>query len=261
MEVGSVLKDRYVLESVIGRGGMGVVFKARDLRREEAQDRNPYIAVKILNDEFRRHPESLKALQRESRKAQDLAHPNIVTVFDFDRDGAIVYMTMEYLEGYSLDKCFKDPSFDGMPLSEAYPLIAGLGSALSYAHDKGIVHSDFKPGNTFLTNEGEIKVFDFGIARAAKLPGDKSGEMTLFDPGSLGALTPAYASREMIEGEEPDPRDDTLSTSARHPRLTTRGLSRRRSRALADAIGGACSADWRSIAVTDRQTCRNLLMT
>jgi serine/threonine protein kinase len=255
MEVGSVLKDRYVLESVIGRGGMGVVFKARDLRREEAQDRNPYIAVKILNDEFRRHPESLKALQRESRKAQDLAHPNIVTVFDFDRDGAIVYMTMEYLEGYSLDKCFKDPSFDGMPLSEAYPLIAGLGSALSYAHDKGIVHSDFKPGNTFLTNEGEIKVFDFGIARAAKLPGDKSGEMTLFDPGSLGALTPAYASREMIEGEEPDPRDDIYALACvayelltgRHP-FDKRPASEAYDKGLVPApIKGISRRNWRGM--------------
>jgi len=208
MQPGSILKDRYVLETIIGRGGMGVVFKARDLRREEAQDRNPYIAVKILNDEFRRHPESLKALQRESRKAQDLAHPNIVTVFDFDRDGQTVYMTMEFLEGQSLDRLTKDPTFDGMPFKEAYLLIEGLGHALGYAHRKGVVHSDFKPANTFLTQEGVIKVFDFGIARAAKLPGQKSGDMTLFDPGSLGALTPAYASCEMIEGQEPDARDD-----------------------------------------------------
>ena len=208
MQAGSILKDRYVLETVIGRGGMGVVFKAKDMRREEAQDRNPYIAVKILNDEFRRHPESLKALQRESRKAQNLAHPNIVTVFDFDRDGATVYMTMEVLEGQSLDRITKGAGFDGMPMSEAYPLIEGLGLALGYAHRKGIVHSDFKPANAFLTNDDVIKVFDFGIARAAKLPGDKSGEMTLFDPATLGALTPAYASCEMLDGEEPDARDD-----------------------------------------------------
>ncbi len=208
MQPGSLLKDRYVLETIIGRGGMGVVFKARDLRREEAQDRNPHIAVKILNDEFRRHPESLKALQRESRKAQDLAHPNIVTVFDFDRDGQTVYMTMEFLEGQSLDRLVKDATFGGMSFKEAYPLIEGLGRALGYAHRKGVVHSDFKPANTFLTKEGVIKVFDFGIARAAKLPGQQSGEITLFDPGSLGALTPAYASCEMIDGEEPDPRDD-----------------------------------------------------
>ena len=99
LERGAVLKGRFVLENVVGRGGMGVVFRAKDLRKEEAQDRDPYVAIKILNDEFRRHPESLKALQREARKSQALAHPNIVNVFDFDRDGATVYMTMEFLEG------------------------------------------------------------------------------------------------------------------------------------------------------------------
>ncbi len=255
MQPGSILKDRYVLETVIGRGGMGVVFKAKDLRREEAQDRNPYIAVKILNDEFRRHPESLKALQRESRKAQDLAHPNIVTVFDFDRDGPTVYMTMEFLEGQSLDRITKNASFDGMPLKEVYPLIQGLGRALAYAHAKGVVHSDFKPANTFLTKEGVIKVFDFGIARAAKLPGQQSGEMTLFDPGSLGALTPAYASCEMIDGEEPDPRDDIYALACltyelltgKHP-FGKRSAAEARDKGLAPAlIKGISRRNWRGL--------------
>jgi serine/threonine protein kinase len=255
MQPGSILKERYVLETVIGRGGMGVVFKAKDLRREEAQDRNPYIAVKILNDEFRRHPESLKALQRESRKAQDLAHPNIVTVFDFDRDGATVYMTMEYLEGQSLDRYAKDAAFEGMPLSEAYPLIEGLGRALAYAHAKSIVHSDLKPANAFLTKGGVIKVFDFGIARAAKLPGDKSGDMTLFDPGSLGALTPAYASCEMLDGEEPDARDDIYALACiayemltgRHP-YDKRPATDARDKGLALApIKGLSRRNWRGL--------------
>lgn len=208
LERGSVLKGRFVLENVVGRGGMGVVFRAKDMRKEEAQDRDPYVAIKILNDEFRRHPESLKALQREARKSQNLAHPNIVSVFDFDRDGATVYMTMEFLEGEALDRVIKSPQFEGMPLDEAYPIIKNLGNALSYAHGKGIVHSDFKPGNCFLTKSGVVKVFDFGIAQAAKIGVEATGEMTKFDAGTLGALTPAYASFEMIEGEQPDQRDD-----------------------------------------------------
>src|SRR5262249_20405666 len=103
-QAGDTIKDRFVLEEVIGKGGMGVVFRARDKRKEEAQDRHPYAALKVLNETFKRHPESLKALQREARKAQNLAHPNIVTVYDFDRDGANVYMVMELLEGEPLDK-------------------------------------------------------------------------------------------------------------------------------------------------------------
>ena len=85
LEQGMVVKERFVLERRLGEGGMGVVFKARDLRKEEARDRDPYVAIKFLNDEFRRRPEALMALQRETRRAQSLAHPNVVTVYDFDR--------------------------------------------------------------------------------------------------------------------------------------------------------------------------------
>ena len=223
--MGTVIKNRFVLESVLGRGGMGVVYKAKDLRKEEAQDRNPYVAVKILNEDFKRHPDSLKALQRESRKAQSLAHPNVVTVFDFDRDGGTVFMTMEYLEGESLDKFNKRHSGRGVPVPRALELIEGLSNGLAYAHHKGVVHSDFKPGNAFLTSEGLVKIFDFGIARAAKQTGAVAGEKTLFDAATLGALTPAYASCEMLEGKDPDPRDDVYALacvsyelfSGRHP--------------------------------------------
>ncbi len=197
-----------MLESIIGHGGMGIVFKAKDLRKEEAQDRNPYLAVKILNEEFKQHPESLKALQRESRKAQDLAHPNITTVFDFDRDGGNVFMTMEYMDGEPLDLFIKRHASRGLPPDRAIPLITDMSRGLAYAHDRGIIHSDFKPANAFLIKDGTVKVFDFGIARAAKRSEHDGGEKTLFDAGSLGALTPAYATVAMIEGDEPDRRDD-----------------------------------------------------
>lgn len=210
LEVGMVVKDRFLLEGVIGEGGMGFIFKAKDLRKEEAQDRNPYIAIKVLNESFKDHPEALKALQREARKSQDLSHPNIITVFDFDRDGDNVYMTMELMEGTPLDKFIKT-TLKEQPISvtEALRITQEMGLALAYAHSKNIVHSDFKPGNVFLQKDHSVKVFDFGIARASKqgLTGAQ-GEMTRFDAGTLGALTPAYASLEMMLGEEPDQRDD-----------------------------------------------------
>jgi serine/threonine protein kinase len=208
---GSIIKDRFVLEEELGRGGMGVVYKARDLRKEEAQDRNPYVAIKLLNDEFRRHPESLKALQRESRKAQHLAHANVVTVYDFDRDGATVFMVMELLEGKSLDRVIREHEETGLPVDKALRLTRDMCRAMAYAHEQGVVHSDFKPANAFLTKSGVVKVFDFGIARAAKRDHNATGSTTLFDPGTLGALTPTYASCEMIEGLEPDPRDDVYA--------------------------------------------------
>ncbi|HEV2539171.1 MAG TPA: bifunctional serine/threonine-protein kinase/formylglycine-generating enzyme family protein [Frateuria sp.] len=206
--VGMLLKGRFHLEREIGRGGMGVVFLARDERKVEARDRDPYVAVKVLNDEFRRHPDSLIALQRESRRSQSLAHDNIVRVYDFDKDRTIVFMTMEYVDGSDLKTLIRERAYNGMPLAKARPLLEGMAWALKRAHAAGVVHSDFKPGNVMVTREGVPKVFDFGIARAGKHMGEAVGEQTVFDAGTLGALTPAYASLEMIQGGEPTPSDD-----------------------------------------------------
>ena len=205
--VGDTLNGRFVLEECVGFGGMGTVYKALDLRKLEASDRNPYVAIKVLNVQFRGHPKSLIALQREAKKAQTLAHPNIVAVYDFDRDGATVYLTMEYLAGKPLSRTLRGQGFSGMPLAEALPIINGMGKALAYAHERGFVHCDFKPANVILTDNGHVKVIDFGIARVFQKP-EEDVEATVFDPGSLGALTPAYASPEMLEHLVPDPRDD-----------------------------------------------------
>jgi serine/threonine protein kinase len=204
---GSVVRDRFILVEELGRGGMGQVFKARDLRREEAQDRNPFIALKILNAEFSAHPDSFIALQREARRASMLAHPNVVTVYDFDRDGSRIYMTMEYLEGRPLDRYLSIEGADGCALPVAWPIIRGIGAALAYGHQKRIVHSDLKPGNIFICSDGTVKVLDFGISRLMRPVG--GADETVFDAGQrIGGLTPAYAALEMWSGEPPDPRDD-----------------------------------------------------
>lgn len=208
---GSVIKDRFVLEEKIGQGGMGTVFKARDRRKEEAQDRNPYVAIKVLNEDFKRHPRSLQALQREARKAQALQHPNIVTVYDFDRDGTNVYMVMELLEGEPLDRLIKRHKGVGLERPQALQIAREICKGIGYAHGQGIVHADFKPANAFLLNDGTVKIFDFGIARAVKHGTRNGGEYTTFDPGTLGALTPAYASREVALGQEPESGDDVYA--------------------------------------------------
>ncbi|WP_114999491.1 bifunctional serine/threonine-protein kinase/formylglycine-generating enzyme family protein [Xanthomonas campestris] len=206
--VGSLLKGRFLLERELGRGGMGVVYLARDERKVEARDRDPWLAVKLLSDEFRRHPDALVALQREARRSQKLAHDHIVRVYDFDKDRTLVFMTMEYIDGCDLKTLIREQAFNGMPLKQAWPLIDGMGRALIRAHAAGVVHSDFKPGNVMVTREGVAKVFDFGIARAGKHAADVAGEQTVFDAATLGALTPAYASLEMIRGQDPTPADD-----------------------------------------------------
>lgn len=216
LDVGDIIKERFKLLAVLGIGGMGKVFKGIDLLKEEARDKNPYVAIKLLNEDFKSHPEAFISLQRESSRQQKLAHPNIATVYDFDRiggPGTPVYITMELMEGQDLSAYIKKVvrKQGGLPFEEAFDLIRQLGLALEYAHNRRLVHSDFKPGNCFLCNDGTVKTLDFGIARAVKNPVTGETEKTLFDPGKLGALTPAYASLEMLEGEEPDTRDDTYA--------------------------------------------------
>jgi len=207
LDVGVVLKDRFVLKEKLGQGGMGAVFKALDLRKVEADDREPFVALKVLNQDFLDNPLFFIALQREAKRAQSLSHPNIVTVYDFDRDGAYVFMTMEYLQGRPLDSLIRDLPAVGMPFKKAWPLIQAMADALAYAHRKHIVHSDFKPGNVFITSQNEAKVLDFGIATAIPHPG-KDTDATVFNARDLGAMTPAYASLEQLREQPPDPRDD-----------------------------------------------------
>jgi hypothetical protein len=252
---GSTIKDRFVLEAEIGRGGMGTVFKARDLRKVEAQDDNPYVAIKILNEEFKRHPLALLCLQREARKAQLIAHPNIVTVYDFDRDGTDVYMVMELLEGESLDRVLRRLAGTGAELEEAFRITQEICQALSHAHALGIVHADFKPSNVFLTRTGAVKIFDFGIARAAKNGDAVGGDHTQFDPQTLGAHTPAYAGCEVIEGEEPDARDDLYAIACiayelltgRHPYKRMSGAAARMANLVATPPGRLSRRQWRAL--------------
>lgn len=256
----TLIKDRFELVNLLGSGGMGAVYRALDRRKVEANDSDPYLAVKLLNDDFRQHPDAFISLQREARKSQNLAHPNIVTVFDFDRDGDIVFMTMEYLDGTPLDKLIRQNAGKGLEKEQAEQILKDITAALIHAHSQRIVHSDFKPGNIFITKTKGAKVFDFGIARAVAggMQG-QSGEKTLFDAGSLGALTPAYASLEMLKGDEPCQSDDVYALgcvayelfAGRHPfnklpadkaqaqRLKpkrVKGLTRRQWRALEAAL-------------------------
>lgn len=255
---GCVIKNRFVLEREIGKGGMGVVFAAIDRRKEEAQDPNPLVALKVLSADFQRHPQSFIALQREARKAQTLAHPNVVTVFDFDRDGDVVYMTMELLKGRSLEAITREARDVGVAPQLALPIIRGIAEGLAYAHRKGFVHSDLKPANIFVTQEGTPKILDFGIARA--VPSSSADDRNdVFDAGSLGAYTEAYATHEMVEGRDPHPADDMYALGiiayellcGAHPFLrhsapsaqelgirpeSLRGLKRKHARAIAACL-------------------------
>lgn len=255
--IGSVIKDRFTLEKLLGRGGMGEVYLAIDKRKVEAQDKNPYVAFKVLGDSFKKHPQAFISMQREARKTQDLAHPNIVTVYDFDRQGDTAYITMEALSGKPMDEEIRS---EARPLTEAIDLITQCARGLAYAHQKGLVHSDLKPGNLFLTKEGTVKLLDFGIARAFKSGKDlKDGtsvkDDTVFDAGELGALTPAYASWEMIQGEEPHPSDDVYAMgliayellTGKHPFNKTMATNAMEQGLVPERVKGLTKQQWKAI--------------
>ncbi len=208
-----LINNRFRLEYLLGQGGMGVVYAARDLRKEELGDDDSRIAIKLLSEEVRHLPNALRMLQQECKKAQELAHPNVVTVYDFDRDGEVVYMTMELLAGKPLDKYLIDQKIAAtgqntpVDFSEPFSIITDIVQGLGYAHKQGIVHFDLKPGNIFITDDGTTKILDFGIARAIRASGKKMATDTS-GLGEMIALTPRYASLEMFRGEIPDLRDD-----------------------------------------------------
>lgn len=247
---GTTIKGRFVLQGKLGRGGMGTVYKARDLRKVEALDKDSYVAIKFLNPEFRTNSQALIALQREAKKAQALAHPNIVTVFDFDREGDLVYLTMEYLEGQTLEQLISTHSSRGLPTAAAVDITTHIGRGLAYAHNQGFAHADLKPSNIFITDNSVVKLLDFGIAQAVRAAGvgdpwhdSKTVDDTRFDPYSLGAITPNYASPEMLANEKPTPADDIFSLgcvmyallTGKHPFLDENG--RKLTSALAQANG------------------------
>jgi serine/threonine protein kinase len=237
---GDVLEDgRFTLVKELGHGGMGRVFKALDRNRKDFQDRHPYIALKLISEEFQSHPDARMALERETVRAQSLAHPNILTVFDFDYEGDHAYMTMELLEGQTLQDWLQDESASSASLALRWRIVRCIGAGLAYAHENGVVHSDLKPGNVFLCKSGAVKVMDFGIARPLRGVAGQT-ETTRFDAAErLGGLTPDYAPLEQWNREAPDPRDDIYAFgcvvyhlySGKHPfgRILSRtDLERRR---------------------------------
>ena len=197
--VGQVLGGRYLLEREIGRGGMGVVYLASD-----QQVRGETFAIKVLKPGILEHLEALELMREEVRKTRSLRDSNIVGVYSINVDSTDVFILMEYLEGKPLNELLDEEFGRGMPFTRAWPLIQDIGAALACAHDHNVIHSDLKPANVFVTS-GRAKLLDFGIARAAR--GRKQGA----DAAAIGALTPEYASCEMLEGLEPDPRDDIYS--------------------------------------------------
>jgi serine/threonine-protein kinase len=197
LSIGQLLGGRYRIERVLGEGGMGVVYLVTD-----EQVAGETFAVKLLKEALQ--AEALELLRGEVHRTRKLSHPNIVDVHSVNVDGQRLYVLMEYLEGRSMDVLLNEEFGRGMPFSHAWPIIEDVGAALGNAHDHNIIHNDLKPANVFVTTSGRTKLLDFGIARVSRGP-------LLRAHSGPRALTPQYASCEMLEGEEADPRDDIYS--------------------------------------------------
>lgn len=205
MAIGHVLRDRYVLENRLGSGGMGTVYRAHDRFRCDFPESERQVAIKILHEDLRSRPEVLTNLRREYSCTQTLSHKNIVRVYEIDRDGDVAFLTMELLEGKTLRAMMQQ--FHPLPVKRQYAwsIIRDIGAGLAHAHARHVIHGDLKPQNIFIMNSGEARILDFGTSsmRASQRASLERSIKT--DPT---ALTPAYASCELLDGEPADPRDD-----------------------------------------------------
>ena len=203
---GSVLRERFRLDEEVARGAMGVVYRATDLMKLEAGADDPQLAVKLVSPEIADNKITLRAFQNEVANTQHLSHPNIISVFELDRDNDQYFITMEWLAGQSLALLLDSSQGSALQPTQTYAIIEQLCDALIYAHEHNVVHADVKPGNVFLVETGEVKLIDFGIAHNEEELASSSAS----DSEAI-ALTPAYASCERLEEQLPTAQDDLYS--------------------------------------------------
>ena len=206
MEKDTLVQGRYRLIGLLGRGGMGEVWRAED----EALGRQ--VAVKCLRPGQAYRYESQARLQqerfrREARVAAGLQHPGVTVVHDFGADGGMPYLVMELLDGCDLGRVLDDAPGRRLPVTEAVRIARQIASALAYTHARDVIHRDLKPANLIRTTDGSVKICDFGIARL----GSAAGLTARFGSGGSPVGTPRYMSPEQINGGDLDARSDLYS--------------------------------------------------
>lgn len=197
MACGEVWNGRYRIERVLGVGGVSRVYQACDLLREQLGETDPWVAIKVLSDDLAKAPDASVLLHREFALTLRLHHPHVVRAHQFDLDVANrrAFMVLELMRGLTLDRLLRERP-EGLPWVEVRELAVQLLDALAYAHERGILHGDLKPGNVMLSEQG-LRLFDFGLGEAGE------GMLTGSPPvnrSRIDAWTPAYAAPELLEG-------------------------------------------------------------
>jgi serine/threonine protein kinase len=194
----------YEIQSPLGTGGMGEVYRATDTKL--GRD----IALKVLPAEMARDPERLARFRREAKALAQIDHPNIVTIYSVEDVDGVHFLTMQLVEGLPLDRLI---SQSGLPVDQIIAIAGSLAAALAAAHEKGIIHRDLKPANVMVTNDGRVKVLDFGLAKDVRAESSSDATLTSAGHTQVGVVmgTPAYMSPEQTSGRPIDHRTDIFS--------------------------------------------------
>lgn len=205
LELGTVIKNRYRLESHLGFGGIGQVFSAIDLEAGKRSGSDPRVTLKMIAVDLKREPQAHMAMKIAVSKIKPLRHPNVVTTIGVEADNDRLFVVMEPLFGRWLGERLRSVRNVGMSQEVAWPIIEGIANGLAYAHRHGIVHSDLSPYSIFIANDGTPKIMSFGLVHA--LPTSNEA-MDLLDTMTLRAYSEAYTANVWATHGTPHPSDD-----------------------------------------------------